>query len=144
MNFVVKIQIGEGGPVVTIRGRDAWALLELKAANDNGCTPIDHPGPRWSGYVHKLRKAGIIIETVRGDARWPLRWPACTLCAAEPDYYPRNEGRQVVMAIAGLEIVAGGASVPPAFKAPPMSRTITNGVLGRVEAGHAIRRASEP
>src|ERR1700687_3438433 len=25
------------------------------------CTPIDHPGPRWSGYVHKLRKAGIVI-----------------------------------------------------------------------------------
>ena len=41
-----------------MRGRGAWALLELKAANDNGCTPIDHPGLRWSGYVHKLRKVG--------------------------------------------------------------------------------------
>jgi hypothetical protein len=41
-----------------VLGRGAWALLELKAANDNGCTPIDHPGPRWSGYVHKLRKVG--------------------------------------------------------------------------------------
>lgn len=65
MILIVKAQIGEAGPVVTVRGRDAWALLELKAANDNGCTPIDHPGPRWSGYVHKLRKAGIIIETIR-------------------------------------------------------------------------------
>jgi hypothetical protein len=60
MILVVKAQIGKTGPVVTVRGRDAWALLELKAANDNGSTPIDHPGPRWSGYVHKLRKAGII------------------------------------------------------------------------------------
>jgi hypothetical protein len=65
MILIVKAQIGETGPVVTVRGRDAWALLELKASNDNGCTPIDHPGPRWSGYVHKLRKAGIIIETIR-------------------------------------------------------------------------------
>ena len=27
-------------------------------AGENGCTPIDHPGPRWSHYVHKLRRAG--------------------------------------------------------------------------------------
>jgi hypothetical protein len=58
MILVVKAQIGETGPVVTVRGRD-------KAANENGCTPIDHPGPRWSGYVHKLRRAGIIVETIR-------------------------------------------------------------------------------
>jgi hypothetical protein len=36
MILIVKAQIGETGPVVTVRGRDAWALLELKAANDNG------------------------------------------------------------------------------------------------------------
>jgi hypothetical protein len=65
MILIVKTRIGENGPVVTVRGRDAWALLELNAANDNGCTPIEHPGPRWSGYVHKLRKAGIVIETIR-------------------------------------------------------------------------------
>lgn len=63
--LIVTARIGDDGPVVTVRGRDAWALLELKAANDNGCTPIDHPGPRWSGYVHKLRKAGIVIETIQ-------------------------------------------------------------------------------
>ena len=65
MMLILRAQIGEAGPVVTVRGRDAWALLELKAANDNGCTPINNPGPRWSGYVHNLRKAGIIIETIR-------------------------------------------------------------------------------
>ena len=60
----MRAQIGETGSVVTVRGRDAWALLELKSANDNGCTPIDDPGPRWSGYVHKLRKVGIVIEKI--------------------------------------------------------------------------------
>jgi hypothetical protein len=62
MILIVKAQIGETGPVVTVRGRDAWALLELKAANDNGCTPIDHPGPRWSGYVSR---PGIKSEPAR-------------------------------------------------------------------------------
>jgi hypothetical protein len=62
--LTIKAQIN-GGRVIVLRGRDAWARLELKAANDNGCTRIEHPGPRWSGYVYKLRKAGIVIETIR-------------------------------------------------------------------------------
>jgi hypothetical protein len=65
MMLIVRAKVGEDGKVVTVRGRAPCALLEVKAANDNGCTPIDHPGPRWSGYVHKLRKAGIVIETNR-------------------------------------------------------------------------------
>ena len=36
----------------------------LVKAGTAGCTPINHPGPRWSGYVHKLRKLGIHVETV--------------------------------------------------------------------------------
>lgn len=48
----------------TARGRDAWALAELLKAGADGCTPIDNPGPRWSGYVLKLRKLGLNIETV--------------------------------------------------------------------------------
>jgi hypothetical protein len=47
-----------------VKGRDAWALAELVKAGAEGCTPITHPGPRWSGYVLKLRKAGVAIETV--------------------------------------------------------------------------------
>ena len=137
--LVLKVQIGTGGPVVTVRGRDAWALLKLKAANDNGCTPIDHPGPRWSGYVYKLRKAGIDIETIRERHGGHFAGEHAPLCPAEPDYYSRNQGRQVMMAIAGPEIAAGGASAPPALTTPPKSRTITNGVLAvlggcRVEA----------
>ncbi len=60
---VAFLDAPELGPV-TAHGRDAWALLELYRAGDGGCTPLTHPGPRWSGYVHKLRRRGLQIETV--------------------------------------------------------------------------------
>ena len=47
-----------------VAGRDRWALEALIAAGGDGCTPIDTPGPRWSGYVHNLRNLGVPIETV--------------------------------------------------------------------------------
>ena len=49
----------------------------------------------------------------------------------------RKDSRQILMAIADSEIAAGGASAPPALHLHPMSRTITDGVLARVEGGHA-------
>ena len=53
----------DGKPFIAI-GRDAWALLELMNAGPNGCTPIDNPGPRWSGYVFNLkRNHGLAIIT---------------------------------------------------------------------------------
>jgi hypothetical protein len=65
VSLTIRARIGDAdGPVVIVRGREAWALRMLMAAGDRGCTPIDHPGPRWSGYVHDLRKLGIVIETV--------------------------------------------------------------------------------
>lgn len=61
----IRVRIGaSNGPVVSLIGRDAWAFRQLKNADARGCTPIDHPGPRWSAYVHKLRKAGFSIETI--------------------------------------------------------------------------------
>jgi hypothetical protein len=63
----VEFTVYEGEDVRTIKpaGRDAWALGELITAADEGCTPIDHPGPRWSGYVHKLKCIyGLSIETI--------------------------------------------------------------------------------
>jgi hypothetical protein len=56
----------EGGEPFTIEatGREAWALDRLLTAGPKGCTPIDQPAPRWSAYVHKLRKRGVPIETV--------------------------------------------------------------------------------
>lgn len=63
--LTIRVRIGDDdGPVVSVRGREAWALLLLRAAGDRGCTPLDTPGPRWSGYVHDLRKLGFVIETI--------------------------------------------------------------------------------
>lgn len=83
VSLTIRARVGNAdGPVVIVRGREAWALRMLMAAGDCGCTPIDHPGPRWSGYVHDLRKLGIVIETVHerhggefpgGHARYVLR-----------------------------------------------------------------------
>ena len=51
--------------IIYVRGRDRWALESLIRAGDRGCTPIDHPGPRWSAYIHDLRhEHGLNIETV--------------------------------------------------------------------------------
>ena len=64
VSLTIRIRIDDNGPVVTVRGREAWALKALMAAGERGCTPIDHPGPRWSGYVHDLRRLGFDIETI--------------------------------------------------------------------------------
>jgi hypothetical protein len=54
----------EGGERKTFRGRDAWALGELIGGGLIGCTPIERPAPRWSHYIHKLRRGGLIVETI--------------------------------------------------------------------------------
>lgn len=56
----------EGLPpfIITTKGRDQWALEQLREAGTKGCTPIDYPAPRWSAYVFNLRKLGVPIETV--------------------------------------------------------------------------------
>ena len=54
----------DGGPEQTFVGRFAWTLAELVKAGEAGCTPMDHPAPRWSHYVYRLRRDGVSIETV--------------------------------------------------------------------------------
>lgn len=49
---------------ITVMGRNFWALECLNLAGEKGCTPIDTPGPRWSGYVFNLRSMGVDIETI--------------------------------------------------------------------------------
>ncbi len=62
--LTVTARILPDGSTFTAKGRDAWALLELVKAGQRGCTPIDCPGPRWSGYVFNLkRQHGLAIET---------------------------------------------------------------------------------
>jgi len=54
--------------------REIWALDELMKAGAFGCTPIDNPGPRWSGYVYKLkRNHGLSIQTVNEAHGGPFK-----------------------------------------------------------------------
>lgn len=62
--LIIRARILPDGLPFTVKGRDAWALQQLHLAGAAGCTPIDTPGPRWSGYVHKLRGKGLNIETI--------------------------------------------------------------------------------
>ena len=70
----------DGAPfTIKVSGREAWTLDRLIAAGRKGCTPIEEPAPRWSAYVHNLRKRGVVIETVHethgGDfAGWHGRY----------------------------------------------------------------------
>ncbi len=59
--------------VLELKGRDAWALGELIRVGDDGCTPIDTPGPRWSSYVHKLRRRGLDVQTVTETHDGPFK-----------------------------------------------------------------------
>jgi Winged helix domain len=58
----ISVQL-PGGRVLTFIGREAWCLRRLADAGSQGLTTIDHPAPRWSHYVFKLRKAGLAIST---------------------------------------------------------------------------------
>lgn len=68
----VIARIEPDGGIHEVVGRDAWALLNLIEAGARGCTPITAPGPRWSHYVYKLRRAGFIIETIHEDHGGPF------------------------------------------------------------------------
>lgn len=58
------IQNGDKTFAIKVNGRIDWALQQLLRRGVNGCTPIDTPAPRWSAYVHELRKLGVDIVTV--------------------------------------------------------------------------------
>lgn len=62
--LIISYRIEPDGATQIAIGRDAWALQNLIKAGEQGCTPITTPGPRWSHYTYKLRKAGVLIETV--------------------------------------------------------------------------------
>lgn len=64
---------GDASRELTLPGRFGWALAQLVKAGEGGCTPITHPGPRWSGYVHRLRHDwGLSIETVHEGHAGPF------------------------------------------------------------------------
>jgi hypothetical protein len=58
----VKIRLPNGSEQSFV-GREAQTLRHLVDAGAIGLTTIDHPAPRWSHYIYKLRKAGLVIST---------------------------------------------------------------------------------
>jgi hypothetical protein len=90
----ITIRVLPDGEPQSFNGRHAWALARLVAAGEKGCTPIDHPGPRWSHYVFMLRREGLAIETVDErhgglypgrHARYVLRSALEVLQTVEPE-----------------------------------------------------------
>ena len=69
--FTIETETGKSIRVM-VAGRDRWALECLISAGDKGCTPIDTPGPRWSGYVYNLRGLGVPIETLTEPHEGPF------------------------------------------------------------------------
>jgi hypothetical protein len=57
---------------IAVTGRERWALETLISAGPNGCTAIEHPGPRWAAYVRDLRVMGVQINTVRESHGGPF------------------------------------------------------------------------
>jgi hypothetical protein len=62
MTSKIKIRFPDGSQQSFV-GREAWTLRHLVNAGRIGVTTIDHPAPRWSHYVYKLRRAGLVIST---------------------------------------------------------------------------------
>lgn len=63
-SYLIIPEIGDAF-AIQVKGRVSWALDLLREAGPKGCTPIDQPAPRWSAYIHTLRRRGVGIETVR-------------------------------------------------------------------------------
>lgn len=63
--LILTVKVLPDAGIRTASGRIAWALLELLTAGARGCTTIDHPAPRWSAYIFKLRhENSLAIETL--------------------------------------------------------------------------------
>ncbi|WP_235987510.1 winged helix domain-containing protein [Roseibium aggregatum] len=97
--LTIKAETALGSLDLTYTGRNAWALSKLIDAGETGCTPIDTPGPRWSGYVHSLRGDGLDIETVTErhggpfpgcHARYVLRTPVKVISHSEAESEPNG------------------------------------------------------
>ncbi len=76
---------------IFVGGRNRWALEELIAAGERGCTPIDNPAPRWSGYTHVLRGLGVPIETKTEPHGGPFAGTHARYVLMAP--VTRNEGQ---------------------------------------------------
>jgi hypothetical protein len=60
----LHVQRTDTGETLRLKGREAWTLACLMDVGERGVTPLDRPAPRWSAYVHSLRKRGLVIDTL--------------------------------------------------------------------------------
>lgn len=70
-NVTMLVVRTEHAQIIKVKGREAWALHALLQAGTAGLAPIDRPAPRWSCYVHRLRRRGLDIQTIRERHRGP-------------------------------------------------------------------------
>jgi hypothetical protein len=84
----LHVQRDDTREFLRLRGREAWTLASLLEAGEGGLTPLERPAPRWSAYVHTLRKRGLAIDTVEehhagpypgAHGRYVLRTPLTVL-----------------------------------------------------------------
>lgn len=83
-----------------LSGRDAWAPNELVDAGAAGFAPVTHPGPCWSGCVHRLRHQRGLAPSRQSTNRTRGRsgalthatcfWQMCSSC--QPRARPRGGG----------------------------------------------------
>jgi hypothetical protein len=59
--FLQRLDTGE---TLRLKGREAWTLACLMEMRERGVIPLERPAPRWSAYVHSLRKRGLVIDTI--------------------------------------------------------------------------------
>jgi hypothetical protein len=104
-NRVVRLTVRrEDDSLLAVHGREPWALRRLIEAGERGCTPIEHPGPRWSHYVWKLRGYGIAVATIN-EAH-------AGICAGHHARYVERSARiileQVPVSAHRADVVFGG------------------------------------
>ena len=65
-NDVVELLVQrlDTGEMLRVKGREAWTLSNLLETGQGGIIPLERPAPRWSAYVHSLRKRGLVIDTI--------------------------------------------------------------------------------
>jgi hypothetical protein len=65
-NDVVELLVQrlDTGETLRVKGREAWTLSCLLEKGQGGIIPLEKPAPRWSAYVHSLRKRGLAIDTI--------------------------------------------------------------------------------
>lgn len=60
---LIRARISDG-PAREFRGRFAWMLHQLVEVGERGLTSLENPAPRISHYVHRLRRDGVVIDSL--------------------------------------------------------------------------------